>query len=82
MVQHMIFPFYLGTPIPRTSEGKKWKIRSASDTAEVEDETPQDTESKTPVSVRRSVRERRTGFGFSCGMSCSLLNPTGKSKFL
>jgi hypothetical protein len=25
MVQHMIFPFYLGTPIPRTSKGKKWK---------------------------------------------------------
>ena len=46
LVQHMIFPFYLGTPI-------------ASDTAEVEDETPQDTELKTPVPVRRSVRKRR-----------------------
>ena len=35
------------------------EIGSASDTAEVEDETPQDTESKTPVPIRRSIRERR-----------------------
>jgi hypothetical protein len=38
---------------------EEMKIGSASDTAEVEDETPQDTESKTPVPIRRSVRERR-----------------------
>jgi hypothetical protein len=28
------------------------------------------------------VRVLRTGFGFSCGISCSLINPTGKGKFL
>jgi Fe-S cluster assembly ATPase SufC len=26
--------------------------------------------------------ENGTGFGFSCGISCSLINPTGKRKFL
>jgi hypothetical protein len=26
------------------------------------------------------VRVLRTGFGFSCGISCSLINPTGKGK--
>jgi hypothetical protein len=28
------------------------------------------------------IRGLGTGFGFSCGISCSLINPTGKSKFL
>jgi hypothetical protein len=48
-----------GDAHPEDIQGEEMEIGSASDTAEVEDETPQDTESKTPVSVRRSVRERR-----------------------
>jgi hypothetical protein len=48
-----------GDAHPEDIQGEEMEIGSASDTVEVEDETPQDTESKTPVPVRRSVRERR-----------------------
>ena len=48
-----------GDAHPEDIQGEEMEIGSASDTAEVEDETPQDTELKTPVPVRRSVRERR-----------------------
>jgi hypothetical protein len=50
-----------GDAHPEDIQGEEMEIGSASDTAEVEDETPQDTESKTPVPVpvRRSARERR-----------------------
>ena len=48
-----------GDAHPEDIQGEEMGIGSASDTAEVEDETPQDTESKTPVPVGRSVRERR-----------------------
>ena len=48
-----------GDAHPEDIQGKEMEIGSASDTAEVEDETPQDTELKTPVPARRSVRERK-----------------------
>jgi hypothetical protein len=48
-----------GDAHPVDIRGEEMEIGSAYDTAEVEDETPQDTESKTPVPIRRSVRERR-----------------------
>jgi hypothetical protein len=48
---------------------KEMEIGSASDTAEVEDETPQDTELKTPVPVRRSVRERKPHAWLTSGQS-------------
>jgi hypothetical protein len=48
-----------GDAHPEDIQGEEMEIGSASDTAEVKDETPQDTGSKTPVPVRRSVRERR-----------------------
>ena len=48
-----------GDAHPEDIRGEEMEIGSAYDTAEVEDETPQDTESKTPVPIRRSVRERR-----------------------
>jgi hypothetical protein len=48
-----------GDAHPEDIQGQEMEIGSASDTAEVEDETPQDTELKTPVPVRRSVRKRR-----------------------
>ena len=48
-----------GDAHPEDIQGEEMEIGSASDTAEVEVETPQDTESKTPIPVRRSVRERR-----------------------
>jgi hypothetical protein len=48
-----------GDAHPEDIQGEEMEIGSASDTAEVEDETPQDTLLKTPVPVRRSVRERK-----------------------
>jgi hypothetical protein len=48
-----------GDAHPEDIQGEEMEIGSASDTAEDEDETPQDTESKTPVPVRSSVREPR-----------------------
>ena len=58
-----------GDAHPEDIQGKEMEIGSASDTAEVEDETPQDTELKTPVPVRRSVRERKPHAWLTSGQS-------------
>ena len=62
-------------------QGQEMEIGSASDTAEVEDETPQDTELKTPVPVRRFVRERRkpawlTSGQYDVSKSATFINQT------
>ena len=56
-----------GDAHPEDIRGEEMEIESTSDTAEVEDETPQDTGSKTSVPVRRSVREWRQSAWLTSG---------------
>jgi hypothetical protein len=72
--KYMLRPDDSESTLTENSDGTAHDISILSGDAHPEDIRGEEMESL--------IRGLGTGFGFSCGISCSLINPTGKRKFL